>query len=96
MQAQRRDPPAKAPQRLESLAAIESSVWRELGRAVRNPEHDWRVAVLARVDGDAADARCVVLRDFDPTDRSLLFYTHARSPKPAQLAMRERGVLVLW
>ena len=96
VQAQRHDPPAEVPCRLESLADIESAVWRELGLAVRDPGHDWRVAVLATVDGDDADARCVVLRDFDPSDRTLLVYTDSRSPKAGQVAANERGVLVLW
>ena len=54
-----------AASRLERLDEIEAAVWRELGRAVKDPAHGWRVAVLATVVGDAADARSVVLRELD-------------------------------
>lgn len=81
---------------LESLAEIEAAVWRELGQAVRNKQHAWRVGVLATVDGATADARSVVLRDLDESSRTLLIYTDARSPKAAQLVAHPAGTLVLW
>ena len=56
----------------------------------------WRLAVLATIDGDRADARNVVLRDVDADTRSLIFYTDARSPKVRQLAAHPHGTLVLW
>ena len=82
--------------RLESLAEIEAAVWRELAQAVRDKQHGWRVAVLATVDRQGADARSVVLRDLDAPTRTLLMYTDARSPKTAQLAAHPEGTLVLW
>ena len=82
--------------RLESLADIEAAVWRELAQALRDKQHGWRVAVLATVDGQGADARSVVLRDLDAAARTLLMYTDARSPKAAQLATHPHGTLVLW
>jgi len=82
--------------RLLSLTEIEAAVWRELGAAVRVRGHGWRVAVLATVDGDAADARSIVLRDLDAAERTLLMYTDARSPKAHQLAAHPHGTLVLW
>jgi hypothetical protein len=82
--------------RLDSLAAIEAEVWRELGAAVRSKAHGWRVGVLATVDGDAADARSVVLRDLDPAARTLLIYTDSRSPKARQVQAHPQGMLVLW
>ena len=82
--------------RLESLADIEAAVWRELAQALRDKQHGWRVAVLATVNGQGADARSVVLRDLDATSRTLLMYTDARSPKAAQLATHPNGTLVLW
>ena len=81
---------------LESLAEIEAAVWRELGQAVRDKQHAWRVGVLATVDGAAADARSVVLRDLNERSRTLLMYTDARSPKAAQLVAHPAGTLVLW
>ena len=82
--------------RLELLADIEAALWRELAQAVRDKQHAWRVAVLATVDGQSADARSVVLRDVDAATRTLLMYTDARSPKAAQLAAHPEGTLVLW
>ena len=87
---------APAAARPQSLAEVEAGVWRELAQAVRDTHHAWRVAVLATVDGDAADARSVVLRDLDAPARTLLMYTDARSPKAAQLAAHPHGTLVLW
>ena len=82
--------------RPQTLAEVEDGVWRELARAVRDTHHGWRVPVLATVDGEAADARSVVLRDLDQPTRTLLIYTDARSPKAAQLAAHPQGTLVLW
>ena len=82
--------------RLDDLAAIEAAVWQELGRAAAEAGHAWRVGVLATVDGDAADARCVVLRELDAAARQLLIYTDARSPKTRQIGARPQGTLVLW
>ncbi len=82
--------------RREDLADIEATVWRELGRAVRDKHHGWRVGVLASFDGTQADARSVVLRDLDARSRTLLIFTDARSPKAAQIEAHPRGTLVLW
>lgn len=82
--------------RLESLPEIEAAVWRELALAVRHKKHAWRVAVLATLDGDRADARSVVLRDLEAQSRTLLIYTDSRSPKARQLAAHPQGTLVLW
>ena len=82
--------------RLESLAEIETGIWRELALAVRRKQHAWRVAVLATVDGNAADARSVVLRDLEADSRTLLLYTDSRSPKAVQVAAHPQGMLVLW
>ena len=51
--------------RLDSLAAIEAALWRELGAAPRNGDHPWRTPVLATTDGEVGDARTVVLREID-------------------------------
>ena len=82
--------------RLDSLPEIEAAVWRELALAVRHKKHAWRVAVLATVDGETADARSVVLRDLEADSRTLLIYTDSRSPKSTQLAAHPHGMLVLW
>ena len=96
MQALSRQSPPNRPERLTTLAAIEAAVWQQLGQAVRDPQHAWRVAVLATVNGNAADARCVVLRDLELAQRTLLIYTDPRSPKAQQVDAHPQGVLVLW
>lgn len=83
-------------ERLDTLPAIEAAVWRELGQAVRTRGHGWRIGVLATVDGDAADARSVVLRDLEPGSHTLLIYTDSRSPKARQIQAHPQGMLVLW
>jgi pyridoxine/pyridoxamine 5'-phosphate oxidase len=82
--------------RLESLAAIEAALWRELAAAAGDPQHGWRRLVLATRAGDAADARTLVLRELDAEQRTLLFYTDARSAKVLQIAHRPSGTLVAW
>jgi len=82
--------------RLQTLPEIESALWRELGAAVRDKGHAWRVAVLATTNGAEADARSVVLRDLDADTRTLLVYTDPRSAKARQVASHPLGMLVLW
>lgn len=82
--------------RLTELPAIEAAVWRELVACPRDKQHGWRVGALATRDGDRADARSVVLREVDAEDRSLIFFTDARSPKVRQIETTPEGVLLLW
>lgn len=82
--------------RLESLHMIERACWLALADATREREHPWRVMTLATVDGERADARCIVLRDIDEAKRRLVFYTDARSPKVAQMIAVPQGMLVGW
>jgi len=82
--------------RIASLEAIEAAVWGELAAAPRDKQHEWRLAVMATVDGDRADARSIVLRDVETRTRSLIFYTDARSPKVQQFEAHPQGTLVLW
>ena len=82
--------------RLDSLAAIEAALWRELTAAPRDREHPWRTPVLATTDGEVGDARTVVVREVDPQARTLLVYTDARAPKAAQIARHPLGTLVAW
>jgi len=79
-----------------SLQALEAEVWGELGAAARDRRHPWRTPVLATVDGDAADARTVVLREVDAPEKALLIYTDARAGKVAQLQRHPEGTLVMW
>jgi hypothetical protein len=82
--------------RLASLDEIEAAVWRELQAAALGKQHPWRAAVLATTDGEAADARTVILREVVADERRLLVYTDRRSPKVAQLTAHPVGTLVMW
>jgi pyridoxamine 5'-phosphate oxidase len=82
--------------RIDSLDAIEAALWHEIERAAREPGHAWRTAVLATVDGTAADARTVVLREADAAQKQLLIYTDTRAPKVAQLMSHPIGTLLMW
>ncbi len=82
--------------RLESLDAIEAALWRELRAAPRDKQHPWRAPVLATTDGEAGDARTVILREVNAELATLLIYTDARAGKVAQIAAHPLGTLVLW
>lgn len=82
--------------RIDDLHALDTAIWNELSRAVREKGHEWRVGVLATVDQGAADARCIVLRDLQADERALVFYTDERSPKVRQMDACPEGTLVLW
>jgi pyridoxamine 5'-phosphate oxidase len=82
--------------RLESLAAIEAALWRELRAAPHDKQHPWRAPVLATTDGEAGDARTVILREVNSEQATLLIYTDARAAKVAQVAAHPLGTLVLW
>jgi pyridoxamine 5'-phosphate oxidase len=83
-------------ERLDSLAAIEAALWRELRATVQDPAHPWRTPVLATTDGELGDARTVVLRAVDVAQRRLTFFTDARAAKVAQLSANPLGTLVHW
>ena len=82
--------------RLTSLAAIETEIWEELARCVRDKQHAWRAPVLATTDGSVADARVVILREVDIAQRQLLAFTDDRAPKVDQLLGHPQGTLVMW
>ena len=82
--------------RLHTLAEIETALWQELTRAPRDKHHEWRTFVMATVDGQAADARTVVLREVDADARRLTIYSDARAAKLPQLQAHPVGTLVLW
>ena len=82
--------------RLATLAEIETAVWAELELAARSKAHEWRTPVLATVDGDAADARTVVLREVDAQQNRLTVFTDQRAGKVAQLLSHPRACFVMW
>jgi pyridoxamine 5'-phosphate oxidase len=83
-------------ERLTSLAAIQAEVWRQLELAAHDKHHAWRTPVLATVDGDAADARTVILREVDARQKQLLTFTDDRAGKVTQLLRHPRATLVMW
>ncbi len=82
--------------RLASLPEIERAVWQQLEAAFAHRAHPWRTPVLATIDGDAADARSVILREASAADRRLVLYTDERAGKVAQIAAHPLGTLVMW
>lgn len=82
--------------RLDSLAAIEAALWRELGAAPRSGDHPWRTPVLATTDGEIGDARTVVLREIDATRGRLMLFSDNRAAKVMQLTAHPLGTLVFW
>lgn len=82
--------------RIDSLALIETSIWQELKQAALQPGHEWRTMVLATIEGQAAAARSVVLREVDAVARELTFFTDARSPKVEQMRAQALGTLLCW
>ena len=83
-------------ERLTSLDAIQAEVWRQLELAAHDKQHAWRAPVLATVDGDAADARTVILREVDARQKQLLTFTDDRASKVTQLLRHPRATLVMW
>lgn len=83
-------------ERLDSLPAIEAALWRQLAAAPHDPQHAWHTAVLATTDGEAGDARTVVLRAIDVPRRRISIFTDTRAGKVAQLRAHPLGTLVLW
>lgn len=82
--------------RIDTLALIHQACWQELAKAPRNQAHAFRVMGLATVDGDVADLRSVVLREVLADERTLVFFTDARSPKVAQIQRQPVGTLLAW
>ena len=85
-----------ATQRLTDLAAVQQACWQQLAACCRDKSHAWRVMGLATLDGDLPDLRSVVLREVDTQARTLMFFTDARSPKVAQIAVQPQAMLLAW
>ena len=75
---------------------MQTALWQELARAAHDKHHEWRTPVLATVDGEAADARTVVLREVDTPSSTLMIFSDARAAKLAQLQAHPVGTLVMW
>ncbi|OGA98116.1 MAG: hypothetical protein A3E25_10270 [Burkholderiales bacterium RIFCSPHIGHO2_12_FULL_69_20] len=91
--------------RIDDLPRIHQACWDELSRAASDKGHAWRMMALATVaapapadDGAApmADLRSVVLREVNAQERTLMFFTDARSPKVAQITVQPAATLLMW
>jgi hypothetical protein len=82
--------------RLATLPEVQAEVWQQLERATKDKQHAWRNTVLATVDGDAADARTVILREVDTHQRQLIFFSDDRAGKVSQLLSHPRATMVMW
>lgn len=83
-------------ERLTTLEEVAAALWGELAAATRDREHEWRTAALATLDGDCADVRTVVLREADAQQRTLVFYSDARSGKVVQLIQKPQATALFW
>lgn len=89
--------PVGAPLSAPLSATLHQQLWRELAVAADQRGHPWRTPSLATVSPEGLpDARTVVLREVDPDQERLIFFTDARSPKVGQLKAQPRAVLVMW
>jgi pyridoxamine 5'-phosphate oxidase len=84
------------PERPTTLDAVLEAVWHQLALAVHDKTHAWRTPVVATREGDAVDARTVILREVRPDAHQVLFYTDPRAGKVQQLLAQPQAVLVLW
>ncbi len=92
--------------RIDALPDIHRACWHELAQAAQGKGHAWRMMALATVAlADAAqpagaapmaDLRNVVLRETNPAERTLMFFTDARSPKVAQITAQPAATLLVW
>jgi pyridoxamine 5'-phosphate oxidase len=91
-----------------SLEQLDHNVWATLERATTDRHHEWRICALGTaglvgatttgyvVDTARPTMRMVVLRDLRRQDRTLVFYTDARSDKVAELAENRQAGLLFW
>jgi pyridoxamine 5'-phosphate oxidase len=82
--------------RLATLDEIQTEVWQQLERAAHDKQHAWRTVVLATVDGEAADARTVILREVDTHQKQLIIFSDDRAGKVAQMLSHPRATMVMW
>ena len=72
------------------------ALWRQLARASADRRHPWRVVAFCTQGADGPQARSVILRRVLTDERTLVFYTDARSGKVAELMVCPRVALLMW
>ncbi|MEM6726634.1 MAG: pyridoxamine 5'-phosphate oxidase family protein, partial [Bacteroidota bacterium] len=69
--------------------------FKAIGRATVDRRHGFRTVILATASPDA-DARILILRNFDRQARQIRLYTDHRSPKVGDLTANPKAKLLLW
>jgi hypothetical protein len=82
--------------RIETLALVHQACWLELTLALTQRGHAFRQMALATADGDRPDLRTVVLREVQADERTLVFFTDARSAKVRQIQAQPAATLMVW
>lgn len=82
--------------RLATLTEIHTALWQQLEHAAKDKQHAWRTVVLATVDGEAADARTVILREVDAPQKQLVIFSDDRAGKVSQMLSHPRAAMVMW
>ena len=81
--------------------SLETDIWAQLQRASVDKHHEWRRPILATNSLKSElnrwpEARTVILRAVNLTQKELTFYTDSRSPKVAQIVANPHATLVFW
>ncbi|MEO1437620.1 MAG: pyridoxamine 5'-phosphate oxidase family protein [Bacteroidota bacterium] len=71
------------------------NAFKAIGRATVDRRHGFRTVILATASPDA-DARILILRNFDRAKRLIRLYTDHRSPKVASLQAQPKAKILLW
>ncbi len=79
----------------EQFAEINQSLWRELQFATTSLAHPWRTPVVVTASEEPS-GRVVVLREVNPIQFTLTFFTDARSPKIQALTVDSRLTWVFY
>jgi len=83
--------------RFDAPENLWSDISEQLRAGVASSKHAMHLMTVATAKPDGhADARIVVVREFDPEVRRLSFHADIRSPKIAHLSHDPEVVLVLW
>ncbi len=83
-------------ERFEQLDDVLRSAWNLLFRSTVQRNDPFRTPVLTTINDDLPNARTVVLRSVDTTQRTLVCYTDYRSAKVAELQTNSETCWVFW
>jgi hypothetical protein len=82
--------------REEQVADILVNIWHEVGRAVYDSKHPFRLMQVATSKEDQPFLRTMVLRDFNSKTKELSFFTDVRSAKVQHLEHNPKGAILAW